>query len=102
MLIPKDALVLNGQQRTVVVVERLARPTSKGAIGVARLVPVELGLSRGSAIEIRGNLRVGDLIVTRGNERLEPNQPLVWKETPRTDSPKPSPSSDAVRSLSVR
>jgi RND family efflux transporter MFP subunit len=100
-LVPKDALVLNGDQRSVVVVERLARPTAKGALGVARLVPVELGISRGSTIQIRGDVRVGDLVVTRGNERLEPNQPLVWKESPQIQRPVP-PVGDAARSLSVR
>jgi HlyD family secretion protein len=85
LLIPKDALVLNGEKQSVVVVERFAQPSSGGALGAARIVPVELGLPHGSSIEIRGEVQVGDLVVTQGNERLRPKQLLVWKDNYASD-----------------
>ena len=45
--------------------------------GVARRVPVERGAASGELFEVRGQLKEGDLVVTEGNERLFPGQPVV-------------------------
>ncbi len=72
LLVPKDALVLNGRQRSVVVAARGA----KSGQSVARVVPVEAGIAVESSIQVTGDLKAGDLVVVRGNERLRPGQPL--------------------------
>jgi multidrug efflux pump subunit AcrA (membrane-fusion protein) len=35
-------------------------------------VPVALGTARAGAVEVRGDLQAGQLVVIRGNERLRP------------------------------
>jgi HlyD family secretion protein len=95
LLAPKDALVLGGQSPVVYVVDPMpasspsatsppggAGPSSGPSAspapdGMARQVPVELGAAMGDWIEVRGPLRAGDLVVTEGNERLFPGQPLI-------------------------
>ena len=77
-------------------------PTANGALGLARVVPVELGLSRGSSIQIRGDVQVGDLVVTRGNERLRPNQPLGLEDACRLRPATPAEPANPVQSLSSR
>ena len=71
ILVPKDALVLGGPTPLVYTVERTAGTTNRG---VARSVPVQLGVADGQLIQVIGNLRPGQLVVTQGNERLRPNQ----------------------------
>jgi HlyD family secretion protein len=65
-LVPKDALVLGGPQIIVYVVDIAA----DGKQGKARPVPVELGTSIGTQIQIVGNVQAGQLVVVQGNERL--------------------------------
>jgi len=67
-LVPKDALVLGGQQPSVFVVDT----TGDGKQGKARAVPVEMGASTGGQIQVNGNLQAGQLVVVQGNERLPP------------------------------
>jgi multidrug efflux pump subunit AcrA (membrane-fusion protein) len=76
-LVTKDALVLNGKDRAVFVVDpdSPSPPTEQtqtgtNPTGTARRVPVELGVAAGGLIQIRGPVRAGDLVVTVGNERL--------------------------------
>ncbi len=63
-LVPKDALVLGGPTPMVYVVEN----------GKVRPVPVEVGISDGGWIQVRGDLKPTQQVVTKGNERLFPNQ----------------------------
>jgi RND family efflux transporter MFP subunit len=101
-LVPKDALVLNGGEQSVVVVDAVDPSQGIDAKGVARVVPVELGVTRQSSIQIRGDVRVGDLVVTRGNERLRSGQYLVWKGTAVPLSPSsPAESGTSSSSLSL-
>lgn len=65
-LVPKDALVLNGKQRSVFVVD------SNSGTGKVRKVDVELGVALDDLIQIRGDLQVNELVVVVGNERLTP------------------------------
>lgn len=85
-MVPKDALVIGGGKHTVYVV--VTDPATK--MSVAQPVSVEIGLSHGSLIQVRGDLKAGQQVVTRGNERLRPGQPIVVtnqsKETPATAS----------------
>jgi RND family efflux transporter MFP subunit len=66
-LVPKDAIVAQGPGRAVY---RIADD------GSAQIVPVEVGRGMGSWNVVRGPLEPGDRVVTRGNERLIPGQPV--------------------------
>jgi RND family efflux transporter MFP subunit len=66
VLVPKDALVLSGRGAGVYRVNEAK----------AHLVPVETGPARGPLIEVVGDLKAGDAVVIRGNERLRPGQPV--------------------------
>lgn len=76
LLVPKDALVLGGPRPAVYVVE----PGEKGR-SVVRQVPVTPGVASGALIEVSGDLRAGQNVVTLGNERLRPGDAV---EVPRT------------------
>jgi multidrug efflux pump subunit AcrA (membrane-fusion protein) len=71
LLVPKDALQLGGPNPTLLKVES-AQATS---------VPVTTGPALGSWISVEplvaGSLAAGDLVVTRGNERLRPGQAVT-------------------------
>jgi HlyD family secretion protein len=69
-LVLKDALVLGGPQPLVFTVD--AAPNAKQ--GKVSAVPVQLGTSIGSLIQVTGGLRPGQLVVVQGNERLRPGQ----------------------------
>jgi len=73
LLVPKDALVLGGPSPIVYVVT----PGADGDPPTARPVPVRTGAAVGALIVVDGTVAEGDLVVTRGNERLRPGQPLA-------------------------
>lgn len=73
LMVPKDAVVLNGASYSVVVVDTLTDEQGKDKL-VARTVPISVGVSIGSRIEIRGELRSGQLVVVEGNERIRTGQ----------------------------
>jgi RND family efflux transporter MFP subunit len=66
LAVPKDAVVNLGQKHLLFVVKD----------GAAQPMPVELGNASDSMIEVRGQVQVGMQVVTRGNERLRPGQPV--------------------------
>ena len=66
LAVPKDAVVNMGQSHLIYVVQE----------GVAKPLPVELGNASDSMIEIKGAVEPGMQVVTRGNERLRPGQPV--------------------------
>jgi len=68
ILVPKDAVVSQGPSRMVFRI---------GGDNAVQPVPVEIGLSQGAWIEVRGDLQKGDKVVTRGNERLRPGQTVL-------------------------
>jgi RND family efflux transporter MFP subunit len=76
LLVPKDAVVLGGKSLRVMVAETTIDPATKKEISVAKAVPVEIGAAFGDQFEISGPLAKGDSVITRGNERLMPGQPL--------------------------
>jgi RND family efflux transporter MFP subunit len=75
VLVPKDALVLGGATRVIYVVA----PDDPKAPekGKARAVPVELGVADGDLIQVKGDVKPGELVVVQGNERLRPGQEVV-------------------------
>lgn len=72
-LVPKDAIVLGGANPRVFVVE--PDPKNEQQLIVQPRV-VELGVSEGGLIAVKGDLRQGDKVVVEGNERLLPMSPV--------------------------
>lgn len=66
-IVPKDAIVTSGKQRNVYVIndDSMVFP-----------IPVEVGLGKGDWVQVIGGVRPGARVVTRGNERLFPGQPV--------------------------
>lgn len=73
-VVPKDALVLGGRAPMVYVVDAMA----DAAQGTVRPVEVTLGSTVGGAVEIRGEIDPGQLVVVRGNERLRPGMAVSF------------------------
>ncbi|MFG0333774.1 MAG: efflux RND transporter periplasmic adaptor subunit, partial [Maioricimonas sp. JB049] len=73
LLVPKDALVLGGARPMVYVVDL----GGKGPTGKARPVPVELDVPSGAYMAVSGELKPGERVVVRGNERLRPDQEVT-------------------------
>ncbi|HEX5136215.1 MAG TPA: efflux RND transporter periplasmic adaptor subunit [Planctomycetota bacterium] len=66
VLVPKDAIVLGGPSPMVyVVLENKAVP-----------MPVQIGTAVGELVQVKGGVVGGQKVVVRGNERLQPNQPV--------------------------
>lgn len=78
LLVPKDAIVLGGPTPMVHVVDRASE---QAATGKTRPVPVQLGVASDELIQIRGQLKAGDVVVTQGNERLMPQQEVQIVKT---------------------
>lgn len=84
LLVPKDALVLGGPQTMVYVVD-FAGPDAKQ--GKVRPVPVQLGTASGRLMQVNGPLQPGQMVVVRGNERLQPGRDVqVQRVIPVADS----------------
>lgn len=64
-IVPKDAIVNQGGRRFVYMIDE------KNA---ANPVPVETGAGVADWTEVRGSVRPGQRVITRGNERLQPGQ----------------------------
>jgi membrane fusion protein (multidrug efflux system) len=74
VIVPRDALVPRGSKQI------LFRVQEKAGQAIAELIEVQSGRYFGEAVEVFGDLRAGDRIVVRGNERLRPGQPLVMDQ----------------------
>lgn len=77
-LVPKDALVLNGSRRYVFVV---TNGSSGGTTATVHSVPVTLGVADGGLVQVDGNIKAGDVVVVRGNERLKDGQEVTFSVT---------------------
>jgi RND family efflux transporter MFP subunit len=78
----KDGVIPRGGKNIVFVVEG----------GKAMLREVQLGSAVGNRFEVLDGLKTGDAIVIRGNERLQPGQPVTYEGMPKDEaaaSPKP-------------
>jgi RND family efflux transporter MFP subunit len=80
LIVPRDALVLRREGASVFRVNDDM---------TAEQVNVITGLGAGTMIEIIGEVRAGDLIVTRGAERLNSGMPVVIKSDVETNVPSP-------------
>jgi len=65
LIVPKDALVRLGPTRVIYVI--------RNQLAVAEFV--QTGLEQQDRISISGNIKPGELVVIRGNERLVPGRP---------------------------
>jgi RND family efflux transporter MFP subunit len=65
LAVPKDALLSDGQGVTVLVV---------GSDDTVRTAEVRTRRAAGQWVEIEGDVRPGDRVITRGNERVRPGQ----------------------------
>ncbi len=65
LVVPRDALVLRPEGITVFVVDKDQ---------TARQVSVTTGIGTDEQIEVLGDLKDGDKVIIRGNERLQPGQ----------------------------
>ena len=71
LVIHKDAVVITGKDRFVFVVED----------GVVSQVPIVILGYFENTVAVDGNLKPGDKVVVRGNERLRPGQPVKVLES---------------------
>jgi RND family efflux transporter MFP subunit len=72
LVVPRDALVLRPEGISVYVVDKDRK---------ARQIMVTTGIGAGEQIEVNGDLRDGDTVIIRGNERLRPGQVVtIMKE----------------------
>jgi len=79
-VVPKDALVLGKGTPLVYVVDA----GTEAGTGSVRPVQVALGATVAGSVEVTGGLEPGQLVVTRGNERLRPGAAIKFQraETP--------------------
>jgi RND family efflux transporter MFP subunit len=68
--VDKDAVIARQDDRVVYVIED----------GRAQPRTVTLGAAVGSRFEVLGGLDPGELVVVRGNERLQPGQPVDYRQ----------------------
>lgn len=76
LMVPKDAIVLGGVDPVVFVVDPQVAgvtPTTSDGRKVKPL-PVQLGVAQRQWISVTGELKVGQLVIVEGNERLRPEQ----------------------------
>ena len=83
-VVPKDAVVLGGARPVVYVIDAApaaagAAANPAGASGIVRPVEVSLGLAVEGSVEVRGGIEPGQLVVTRGNERLRPGMAVSFQ-----------------------
>jgi multidrug efflux pump subunit AcrA (membrane-fusion protein) len=65
LVVPRDALVLRPEGISVFVVDQDRK---------AKQITVTTGIGYGQQIEVSGDLKDGDTVIVRGNERLQPGQ----------------------------
>jgi RND family efflux transporter MFP subunit len=71
VMVPRDAIVLGQAKPTVYVVDRESESDRTGKV---RAVTVETGLDVQGFVEVRGELKPGELVVVEGNERRRPGE----------------------------
>lgn len=62
----KDAVLVKNGKKIVFIFRK----------GTANIQPIKLGRAIGNRFEVLAGLKVGDLVVVRGNERLRPGEPI--------------------------
>ena len=71
--VSKDAVIIRQGQNLVYLVT---------ADRIVQISPVKLGLAVGDRFEVINGLAAGDLVVVRGNERLQPGQKVKFESVP--------------------
>ena len=78
-----------GDPRTVLAVSKDALVQQSGGwiifvVREGKAVPVNvtIGAATGNRFEVRGDLRAGEMVIVRGNERLRPGQPVAFDPPP--------------------
>ncbi|HAQ33612.1 MAG: efflux RND transporter periplasmic adaptor subunit [Alphaproteobacteria bacterium] len=71
--VSKDAVIIRQGQKLVYVI------TDNQSVQIS---PVKLGLAVGDRFEVIDGLAAGDLVVVRGNERLQPGQKVQFERSP--------------------
>jgi RND family efflux transporter MFP subunit len=66
LMAPQDGPTLSGENKSIIIVKDQT----------AHMVPVQTGRRFEGWIEVQGDISEGDLVVIRGNERLQPGQPV--------------------------
>jgi RND family efflux transporter MFP subunit len=91
MLVPKDAIVLGGPQPAVWAID--ANSIRPGEAGMrqanARSVAVQLGVADDGLIQVQGDLDVGQMVIVKGNERIQGGppgrpSPVTWADASTT------------------
>jgi len=75
----KDAILHKGGNTIVFIVAGAKGIKPPMVLGKAAPRPVRLGDAVGSRFVVLGGLKPGDIVVVRGNERLRPGQPVVFR-----------------------
>jgi membrane fusion protein (multidrug efflux system) len=87
VVVPKDAVVTQGERSHVVAVRQ----------GKAVLVPVERGLAQNGEIAVKGELKAGEQVVVRGNESLREGDMLMVQNAPVGPPGPPPPGGAATK-----
>jgi len=92
-LVPKDALVLNGEERSVFVFDGDSKVGEGSAqlSGAVRKVQVVLGVAVDGLIQVHGDLDASDLVVVTGNERLVDGEKVSILAINEYAVPEPNP-----------
>ena len=72
--VPRDALVIRQKNVSVFRINQ---------DNIAEFVAVKTGLSEGESIEVIGDIKPGEQVVIRGNERLRPGQKVTLQAPPK-------------------
>ena len=84
-VVPRDAVVSRGTETSVAVardVKTAPGPMGPSTTGTAVVVSVKVGRSDSRFASIAGDLKQGDLAVTRGNETLRGGETLIIMNPP--------------------
>jgi RND family efflux transporter MFP subunit len=76
-VVPKDAVVLGVGRPFVYVIDGVSGGST--STGTVRPVEVSLGTAVDGSVEVRGGVEPGQLVVTRGNERLRPGMEVSFQ-----------------------
>jgi len=76
-VVPKDAVVLGVGRPFVYVIEGVSGGST--STGTVRAIEVALGAAVEGSVEVRGSVEPGQLVVTRGNERLRPGMEVSFQ-----------------------
>lgn len=92
-LVPKDAVVHEGANKTIFLVQGA---TARGQSGTAVPLKVELGVSSGPMVQVLADLPPGQLVVVEGNESLTPGQQITIARVAEYGKPSAAPAENSL------